>query len=178
MRLSLLFVILALGVSGCGGGSATSQTPTSIASTKVYTDHRFKFSFKYPTAWKVPAGGGHQETVSGTPTYVVPVTAPGDVAQLEVTVDGRVFQIPDFTDGKTAPAGGDATYHYFHARVGGLPAMRVERREAQKTNEVDTLFNTRTRSYDVRILTASPPLSVSSLQAYRTIVGSISVPFS
>jgi hypothetical protein len=56
--------------------------------------------------------------------------------------------------------------------------MRVERFNGSQMNEIDTFVNTRTKSYDIRTLTANPPFSPGTLAGYETVVRSFTPPFS
>ena len=56
--------------------------------------------------------------------------------------------------------------------------MVIRRFTGKQITEVDTVTNTRTRSYDVRMLTATPPFSADITQGYNHVVSSLKVPFS
>jgi hypothetical protein len=174
-----IFPVAGLVILLCGCGSGSSAPPTTVA-LKTYSDATFHFSFKYPNTWSVPKQGGHESTSpSGVKTYILPITVPGGAAGLEVTVDGNVFQIPTFSDGKIAPdpSGGPDFYHYYHATVSSRPAMRVERWSGKNMDEVDTLANTSKYSYDIRMDTGSPPFPAGVTAAYATIVTTMKLPF-
>jgi hypothetical protein len=111
---------------------------------------------------------------------VLNVSIPQNVAQLSVTVDNNVTPFPPFTNGHTAPDpnGPSHTFQYFHARVAGWPAMMIRRFSGKEITEVDTIANTRTRSYDVRMLTATPPFPSTVTLGYSQVVKSLKVPFS
>jgi len=182
MKYSPVFLLIALtiAVAGCGSNGASSPSKTPTAS-RSFTDPTFKFSFKYPSTWSVPPKGGHQSS-SSPGTYILPVSVPGNPtpANLEVTVDGQVFTIPSFVDGKISPdpSGGPDFYHYYHATVDGLPGMRVERWSGKQMDEVDTFVYTRTKSYDIRMDTGTPPFPGAVTSGYNGVVKSFKVQFS
>jgi hypothetical protein len=176
-HLTLLFVI-AIAVTGCGTSNATA-TPPNVAMAS-YTDAQFGFSFRYPSNWKISKQGGHTSTISGVRTYILAISVPQDAAQISVTVDGDVTPFPPFANGHTAPDpnGPTHTFQYFHATVAGWPAMVINRFSGKQITEVDTITNTRTRSYDVRMLTATPPFPSDITAGYNHVVKSFKVPFS
>jgi hypothetical protein len=170
-------------IAGCGN-SATSPTaivppPTVSASTR-FVDPNFHFSFAYPANWSVNKKGGQEKTVTaGYKQYALDVKLPTNAAQLSITVDGNVQTFPQFTNGHHGTIPGDPhDYVYFHDKLSGWPAMRIKRYTGKQITEIDTIANTRTRSYDVRMLTATPPFSPDSLAGYETIVHTMKVPFS
>jgi hypothetical protein len=176
-HLTLLFVI-AIAVTGCGASSATATSP-NVAMTS-YTDHQFGFSFHFPSNWKISKQGGRISNVAGVRTYILDISVPNDAAQLSVTVDGDVTPFPPFSNGHTAPDpnGPTHTFQYFHANVAGWPAMVIHRFSGKQITEVDTVTNTRTRSYDVRMLTATPPFPSDITVGYNHVVKTFKVPFS
>ncbi len=178
MRLSILLPIITLTLAGCGSSTA-KPAPTSnpLAS---YTDRANGFSFRYPSNWTVPKSGGKVINVAGVSTYELDLTLPQDAAQVSVTVDGDVVPFPAFADGKTAPDPNapSHTFQYFHGHVAGWPAMIIRRFTGKQITEVDTVTNTRTRSYDVRALTATPPFPSLVTHGYSQIMQSFKVPFS
>lgn len=171
-RLSpLLLVVVAL--AGCGAKQATPAKP------RVYHDPKYKFSFSYPASWSVPKQG-HQESIAGVATYVVPVSAPHNAARLEVTVDHQIIPFPPFQEGHEAPDpnGGPDVFHYHHARVSGWPAMEIKRYNGTTADGIFTIVNTHSLSYEIRMITANPPLSTGELHAYNTVMHSLKFPFS
>lgn len=177
-RRGLALLFLAVAVAGCGG-TASAPTPTAVTLAR-YKDAKFGFSFRYPSSLKVASAGGHVSNLGGVPTYILDVSVPNNSAQLSITVDTDVTQFPPFTNGHTAPdpSGSAHTFQYFHARVAGWPAMVIHRFSGKQITEIDTVTNTRSHSYDVRMLTATPPFSSDALAGYHTIVRSLTVPFS
>jgi hypothetical protein len=102
-------------------------------------------------------------TTSGTKTYTLPVTMPGNKAQIEVTVEGRGNDFPSFQDGLVSTIPGDPTHHlrFYHRRTSGWPSMYIQRFSSThlasaNLTETDTITNTRHRRYDVRMVTAVP----------------------
>lgn len=178
MRHYFLLVVLATAVVGCGSSSA-KPTPPSVTMAS-YKDSQFGFSFRYPANWKVAKQGGHMVNLGSVRTYILDISVPQDAAQLSVTVDADVVPFPSFQNGKTAPdpRGPTHTFQYFHARVAGWPAMVIRRFTSKQITEIDTVTNTRTRSYDVRMLTATPPFPSGITQGYNDLVKSFKVPFS
>lgn len=178
LRHVILLLSVALVAAGCGSSSATPPAPV-IASAR-YKDARFGFSFRYPSNWTIAKGGGRVISVGGVQTYIIDVSIPQNNAQISVTVDGDVVPFPAFQDGKTAPDpnGPTHTFQYYHAHVAGWPAMVIQRFTSKQITEVDTVTNTRSRSYDVRKLTISPPFSPDVNQGYNQIVKTLAVPFS
>jgi hypothetical protein len=169
--------VLLILVCGCGSSSSTPPTPRP---PKTYSDAKFRFTFKYPRSWSVPKTGGHEANSSnGVPTYIVPITVPGNPASPEVTVDGQIIQFPTFEDGHIAadPSGGPDFFHYYHATVSGLPAMRVERWSGKHMDEVDTFVNTSKLSFDIRMDTGNPPFPADVTSGYNTIVKTTRLPF-
>jgi hypothetical protein len=120
------------------------------------------------------------QNIGGVNTYVLDISIPKNAAQLSLTVDADVTPFPAFTNGHTAPDpnGSTHTFQYFHARVAGWPAMVIRRFTGKHVTEIDTITNTRSRSYDVRLLTATPPFPASVNQGYKHVVSSLRVPFS
>jgi hypothetical protein len=178
LRLCILLLVVAFTLAGCGSSTA-KPAPTPIPSV-AFTDPQFGFSFRYPVNWSVPKKGGNIVDVAGVRTYELNLKVPQDAAQLSITVDGDVVPFPAFADGKTAPDpnGPTHTFQYFHAHVAGWPAMEIRRFTGKQITEVDTVTNTRTRSYDVRMLTATPPFPSSVTSGYARVVKSLKVPFS
>ena len=183
----LLFSILALGILLAGCGSSSGQpAPTATAgpiATAKYSDTTFNFSFRYPRGWQV-AVHGHVVTTSGTKTYTLPVTMPGNKAQIEVTVEGRGNDFPSFQDGLVSTIPGDPTHHlrFYHRRTSGWPSMYIQRFSSThlasaNLTETDTITNTRHRRYDVRMVTAVPPFSAEALAGYQIINRSLQLPF-
>ena len=162
---------------GCGNSASGPSTPVPL---KSYSDATFHFSFKYPGAWSIPKQGGHESTSpSGVRTYILPINVPGGIAGLEITVDGQVIQFPPFQNGHVAPDpnGGPDFFHYYHASVSGVQAMRVERWSGKNMDEVDTFANSSKYSFDVRTDTGSPPFPRSLTAGYSTIVRTMKLPF-
>jgi hypothetical protein len=178
LRHSIPLLFLTVAIAGCGSSAAT-PVPT-VETTRLYTDAQHGFSFRYPSNWSVPKNGGKIVNVAGVSTYELDLTIPQDAAQVSVTVDADVVQFPAFADGKTAPDPNapSHTFQYFHSRVAGWPAMVIRRFTGKQITEEDTVTNTRTRSYDVRMLTATPPFSSTVTQGYQRVVKSLKVPFS
>jgi hypothetical protein len=178
LRHLILLLVIAIAVTGCGASSATATSPTVAMSS--YTDSQFGFSLHYPSNWKISKKGGQTSNVAGVQTYILSISVPQDVAQLSVTVDGDVTPFPPFSNGHTAPDpnGPTHTFQYFHAHVAGWPAMVIHRFSGKQTSEIDTVTNTRTRSYDVRMLTATPPFPSDITAGYNHIVKTFKVPFS
>jgi hypothetical protein len=169
---------LAVLLVGCGSSASGNGTPTPIP-TSSYSDPHYKFSFKYPHVWSVPAKGGQTASNGSSSAYVLNVTVPGNVAQASVEVDKDVVPFPPFQNGHRGTIQGDPhTYIYFHRKVGQWPAMRIERQLNGQTDEIDTIVNTRTLSYDARLITATPPFKQSSLNGYAAMVKSLKIPFS
>jgi hypothetical protein len=178
LRPNIPLLVLTVVIAGCGS-SAAKPAPTAVPALS-YTDAQHGFSFRYPSNWSVPKEGGKMVSVAGVSTYELDLTVPQDAAQVSVTVDADVVQFPAFADGKTAPDPNapSHTFQYFHAQVAGWPAMVIRRFTGKQITEEDTITNTRTRSYDVRMLTATPPFSASVTQGYKRVVKSFKVPFS
>ena len=173
-----------LGVSlilaGCGSSAATAPPSPTAVTLSTYKDAQFGFTFKHPASWKISPRGGRVASVGGVQTYVLDVSVPRNSAQVSVTVDGNAAPFPPFQNGKTAPDpnGPTHTFQYFHARVAGWPAMVIHRFTGKQITEMDTVTNTRSRSYDVRALTISPPFTADVTTGYNSIVHSLTVPFS
>lgn len=183
----LLFSILALGILVVGCSSSSGQpAPTATAgpiATAKYSDTTFNFSFRYPRGWQA-AARGHVETASGAQTYVIPVTIPGNKAQIEVTVDGRGGDFPSFQDGLVSSIPGDPIHHlrFYHRRTSGWPSMYIQRFSSAhllpgNLTETDTITNTRHRRFDLRMVTAVPPFSAEALAGYQIINRSLQLPF-
>ena len=175
---------LLLGVSlilvGCGSsGASATPSPTPVALI-TYKDAQYGFTFKHPSSWRISSQGGHVLSVGGVQTYVLDISVPQNSAQISVTVDGNAAPFPPFQNGKTAPDpnGPTHTFQYFHAHVAGWPAMVIHRFTGKQITEMDTVTNTRSRSYDVRALTISPPFNADVTNGYNAIVRSMTVPFS
>jgi hypothetical protein len=128
----------------------------------------------------VPKSGGRTIQNSGVDQYVLDITLPGNEAGMSVELDGAVRPLPlSFVDGKKSHIPNDPhTYVYFHRTVDQWPAMRVERLKGPVMNEIDTIFNTRRASYDIRTIAGNPPFSTRALAGYDEIVRTFKVPFS
>lgn len=178
MKFRILMLLLTAAATGCGS-SAAKPAPTAVPLVS-YKDSQFGFGFRHPANWTIASKGGSMTTVGGVKTYILDVKVPQDVAQVSVTVDGDVAPFPAFQNGKTSPDpnGPTHTFQYFHARVAGWPAMVIKRYTGKQISEIDTVTNTRTRSYDVRMLTISPPFPSDITQGYAGMVKSFTVPFS
>ncbi|GAC1444128.1 MAG: hypothetical protein NVSMB52_03120 [Chloroflexota bacterium] len=177
-RLGLLSFLFLAGLGGCGTNH--SSTPPTPIPPKTYHDSTFNFSFRYPGNWSIAGKGGRVTTVGNVQTYIVTVNIPGSSANLEVTIDGQVIPFPPFQDGHTSPSqdGSPNTLQYFHDQVSGLPAMRVERIHQNQVDEIDTLVNNRRKSYDVRMVTGTPPFSTTVRNGYSVVTRSLTLPFS
>ena len=175
-----LLGLLTVCLAGCGFGSAGPAPTATPVPNKTYTDKTFHFTFKYPANWTLPAKGGHVASIGGVQTYIVPLDEPNRGAHIEVTVDGDVIQLPAFQEGHIAPAtdGSPAEMQYFHAHLSGLPAMRIHRIVNKQIDEIDTIANTQRQSYDVRMITGTPPFTQAALNTYRLLTTSLQVSFS
>lgn len=182
MRNFLLLCALGLLLAGCGSKPSAAPTATApaVVALKSFTDPNFHFSFRYPGNWTVAQKGGKEENIGGIRTYVLPIHIPGDVGDLEITMDGDVVQFPSFVEGHCAPdpRGPANTFCYYHAHVSGWPAMHINRISGGQIDSIDTITNTHTRSYDVRIVTGTPPFPANVMSGYKTIVRTLKVPFS
>jgi len=183
----LVFSILALGVLVVGCGSSSGQpAPTATVgpiATAKYSDTALNFSFRHPRGWQV-AAHGHVVTASGANTYTLPVTIPGNKAQIEVTLGGRSSDFPSFQNGLVSTMTGDPTHRlrFYHLRTSGWPSMYIQRFSSAhlvpgNLTEIDTITNTRHRQYDVRMVTALPPFSAETLAGYRIITRTLQLPF-
>ena len=181
MRAILAGICLTLVLAGCGLAGVASPTATAVPiGYATFNDPQFGFSFKYPQNWSIPKSGGHTIQNSGLDQYVLDITLPGSEAGMSVELDGAVRPLPlTFVNGKRSHITGDPhTYVYFHRTVTQWPAMRVERFSGTKMNEIDTIFNTRKESYDIRTIAANPPFTSRALAGYDTIVRTFKPPFS
>lgn len=171
-RIFLTVILLGLLV-GCGSSRATSATGNT------YHDKKYGFSFRYPSGWTAPAQGKVQN-VAGVSTYIVTLHPPDNSVGFEITADHDVIPFPTFQEGHIAPnpGGGPDMLHFHHARLSGWPAMEIQRYNGPNVDEIDTIINTRTISYQVRILTANPPLSATQNAAYNQVLNSLKIPFS
>jgi hypothetical protein len=174
--LPLLF--LAGLLAGCGTGASPSQTATPLA-TAAYSDPHFHFSFHYPANWSVPRKGGATTTTASGTTYILTVNIPGNGAQLSVTVDHTIVPFPQFANGHRGQIPGDPhTFVYFHRTIGQWPAMRIERLSGKQLDEIDTIVNTRTESFDVRTITSASSFTPVERAGYEIVVKSLKIPFS
>jgi hypothetical protein len=179
LRHLILLLVMTIAVTGCGASSATATSTSTHVAMSSYTDSQFGFSFHYPSTWKISKQGGQTSNVAGVQTYILDIAVPHNSAQVSVTVDGDVTPFPAFSNGHTAPDpnGPTHTFQYFHAHVAGWPAMVIHRFSGKQISEMDTVTNTRTRSYDVRMLTATPPFSSDVTVGYNQVVKTFKVPF-
>jgi hypothetical protein len=109
---------------------------------------------------------------------VVEVKTPGQAAGVQVTVD-RDLKRSDYssiTEGQVAPYGG-ATLHYHHVTVSSWPAIQIERYTGSQVDGIFTITNTHRYSFQVQMITGTPPFPASSLGGYRTIVHTMQLPF-
>ena len=123
MRRVMLFGAVALVLVGCGSKSAAPK----VVQPKVFHDNKIGFSFRYPANWKVPKAG-HQERISGAPTWVVGISTPNNAVGVRITVDRSMLQYGTIPEGKVAndPNGPD-TLQYHHLRVSGWPSIQISR---------------------------------------------------
>jgi len=176
-RTVLPLLLLSLAIAGCGSsGSSPSPTPSTAIAIKSYTDPNFGFRFSYPTAWQAPRQGS-SSAATGPNNYFVHLTLPKQVAGVEVEVSGQVTPFPPITDGEKRkdPRGPDI-FTYYHARVSGLPALRVLRSYKGQVDEVATFVNLGHREYTVRMVTISPPFPTQVMAGYNVITRTLKLP--
>lgn len=178
--LSTLIPLILIGglVAACSPG-ASSPPPTSTpVATATYHSKILNLSFNYPGGWKV-AKKPYEANIP-MPAAVLKITPAADsTAQLEITVDSVVTHIPDFPNGKIAKdPNGPEMLHYRHLRVSGYPAMEIGRFGGKIMDGLFTLVATRTRTYQIRMITGEPPFKQSTINGYETIVGSLKLSFS
>lgn len=170
-----LIALLAIGalLAGCSSASGQSGKPTGTLS---YRDPNFHFSLQYPATWSIPKKGGHETSVSGVSTYVLPVKTPGNAQGIQVAVDRNLTQYATIPEGKVVPYGADSL-HYHHLTVGGWPAIQIERYNKGTLDGIFTITNTTRYSYNVEMITGTPPFSSDALAGYHTIVKALKLPF-
>ena len=179
MHRLVIFLVLGALLCGCGSSSAQpSPTRTAALGVKTYHDSRYGFTFSYPSIWSVPNRGGHMSTISGVPTYVVDVRTPHQAVGIQVTVD-QDLKRSDYSsipEGKVAPYGG-ATLHYHHVTVSSWPSIQIQRYTGSQVDGIFTIANTHRYSFQVQMITATPPFSADALTGYQTVVRTIHLPF-
>lgn len=176
----LLVGLVLTACSSSSSGSTATSTPAASspvpANTQLYQDKRYKFSFRHPAAWSVTKA--EQQTISGVQTWVVTVQVPGNSAEVQVTVDRDLVDYRSIAEGAIAKApGGADTLHYHHLRVSGWPAIQIQRFSGTKIDEIDTITNTHQYSFDVRMVTGTPPFTADAQSGYNTIVSTLNLPF-
>lgn len=175
MRRLLVLPLVAAILAGCSlSASSSPPTPTPL-SMGSYRDAHYHFSFRYPAIWTVPAAGRHT-TLNGVATYLLNVKTPGNAAGIQITVDHDLANYSSIPEGDVVPYGAD-TLHYHHLTVGGWPAIQIDRYNGKQLDDISTIVNTRTYSYQVQMLTGTPPFSSSALSGYHTVVQSMKIPF-
>jgi hypothetical protein len=172
-RIALVLPAVLLLAVGC---SSNNAHPVAVG-TKTYHDAKYKFSFQYPTSWSIPSSG-HMASISGVMTYLLTVKVPNNSAGIQVTVDQNLAgsQYGGIPEGKLVPYGGD-TLHYHHLTVSGWPAIQIERYTGQTLDGISTITNTHSNSFDVQMITATPPFTGDVLSGYHTIVRTMKLPF-
>jgi hypothetical protein len=176
-RLLPFLGIIGLVVAGCGASNATPK-PTPVKAN-VFHDPKLHFSFQYDDGWTVPKKGGSYTSLQGVRTYVLNITTPVSVAGARITVDKDMVDYTNIPEGKIAndPNGGPDTFHYHHLTVSGWPSIQIERFSGTQIDGIDTITNTHQYSYDVQMITPSPPFPAKVLSGYRTIVKTLNLPF-
>ncbi len=186
MKRALLTAGLLIAVAAAGISALAATTSHSLAahtaaklSTRLYRDHKYPVSFRYPSNWKAPAHGKVVSTPSG-PSYEVDLAIPGNAAQAKVTVTAHPVAIPSFANGLVVsdPGGGPDKFHYYHLRAGGHPAMRVYRWSGKVIDGIDTFVDVGRYGYAIRMITGVPPFLKSAVAGYNEMVKTLSLPFS
>lgn len=174
MQRRLIWLVALAFLAGCGSSSAASQAPP-----KAYRDRQLGFHFSYPANWSIPSNAGHYIALSGVKTYVVDVKTRGNQAGVRITVDHNLLNYSTIPEGKIAPDpnGGPDTFHYHRLTVSGWPAIQIERFNGTKVDSIDTITNTHDYSFDVQIITGSPPFPADISDGYNTIVQTLHLPF-
>jgi hypothetical protein len=175
VRYFISIIGLAVVLSACGASSDASPVP---AANKTYKDKTYPMSFRYPATWKAPAKG-KSELLSSGPAYVIRLTIPTGVANAEIQITENPPALPVIKNGlvRPDPAGGTDTFHYFNTRVGGHPAIRVERFAGAQEDQIDTFVNAAKVQYVVRVITAQPPFTRRVKSGYALILRSMRLPF-
>jgi hypothetical protein len=170
-RIALVLPAVLLLAVGC---SSNNGHPAAVG-TRTYHDAKYKFSFQYPTNWSIPSSG-HMASISGVMTYVLTVKVPKNVAGVQVTVDQNLSHYSSISEGTVSPFYGD-TLHYHHLTVSGWPAIQIERYTGKTLDGISTITNTHSNSFDVQMITGTPPFTADVLSGYHTIVKTMKLPF-
>jgi hypothetical protein len=176
-RVMLSLTLLAV-VAGCGshGTTTAATTPSPIVRNKTYVDPNFGFRFTYPGGWKAPRQGSTNKS-TGPNNYFVHLTLPNQVAGVEVQVSGEVTKFPPIKNGeKRKDPNGPDIFTYYHARVSGLPALRVTRSFKGKADEIATFINVAHAEYTVRMVIFNPPFPKWVVSGYNLIVRTLKLP--
>ena len=173
MRRFLLLGIAAA-LAGCGGKGASGPIPGPTPSAyKSYTDARFHFSFKYPAKWSVPTKGKF-ENVDGRQTYVLAFNTHNSNANVELTLDHNVQPIPKVKFGEVKHTQQGQVYRYFNFPVASRPALQGQLLGTNSTVlQVDTVWNDKKLSYDLRSAVGQPPFPKPITKGYQHILGTI-----
>jgi hypothetical protein len=174
VRKLLILTPLLCVIAGCG--SPSSSKPM----VHTYHDPTYHFSFQYRAPWTIQGKHGVDQTIGGTPSYVLTLQTPNRQVGVDVTVDHDPIPFPTFPEGKVAhdPSGGPDLFEYHHAKVSSWPAMRILRYSGKQVDGYFTVVNTHSQSYQIRMITGNPPFKASQITAYMAMVRSFKIPFS
>lgn len=180
MRHLVASALVIVALSGCavpGIGSSSSNGSAKTISLATYRDARYHFSFRYPRGWKIDRP--LSESLGGVPTYEVHITPPSSQVDFRVTVDKSLQDYSTIPEGKIVndPQGGPDTFHYHHLNVSSWPAIQIQRFSGTTVDEIDTITNTHQYSYNVRMLSATPPFPANVMDGYNRVVRTLRVPF-
>jgi hypothetical protein len=166
-----LLLALAVTLIGCGSNSTSTGT-----ATKLFTDAKYHFSFRYPAQW-VPHPGAIEQ-LNSVSTYVVRISVPNNTAGPEVTMSGTVTPFGNFPNGeiKVDPNVGPGKFQYFHLKLSGRDGMQVRHFISGNLREIQTFVESAHRLYDARIVVPNPPISRELQAEYNTITSTLKIP--
>lgn len=171
-----LLLIIAVALAGCGGKGASGPLPgPTPAKFQTYTDARFHFSFKYPSKWSLPKKGKF-ENINGRQTYVLTFNTHSSNASVELTLDHDVQPIPKVKFGVVKHTQQGQVYRYFNFPVAKRPALQGQLLGTNNAVlQVDTVWNNKGLSYDLRSAVGQPPFPKPITAAYQHVLGTITL---
>lgn len=173
---ALLFLGLAT-LGGCGAFGSTARPTVRPLATKSYRDSNYGFSFRYPAIWTA-ARRGRTESQANRTQYVLPINTHDSNVSLQIVMDTQLIAIPTVTPGKIGTGSNGSRYRYYNLRISGYLALQGQRLyKRNQVDDIETVVNSRTYSFTIRMLAVKPPFSALEKRGYNLILRSMKLPF-